>query len=134
MSSSRETNNFDFWRYLINIWSILFFAVIVWDFVSQNSYQEMLNLMSTIYIGALAVYVSNKEFERWYHRHRGQHPGEMFVVFWTILTLFLIVVDFIPVYQYNLPGSVISSYIAVLTILAVTRKSKQIYRDRYPKR
>jgi len=134
MSSSRETNNFDFWRYLINIWSILFFAVIVWDFVSQNSYQEMLNLMSTIYIGALAVYVSNKEFERWYHRHRGQHPGEMFVVFWTILALFLIVVDFIPAYQYNLPGSVISSYIAVLTILAVTRKSKQIYRDRYPKR
>lgn len=134
MSSSRETNNFDFWRYLINIWSILFFAVIVWDFVSNNAYQEMLNVMSTIYIGALAVYVSNKEFERWYHRHRGQHPGEMFVVFWTILTLFLIVVDFIPVYQYNLPGSVISSYIAVLTILAVTRKSKQIYRDRYPKR
>jgi len=133
MRESTIAKDFNSWRHLINIWSVLFFLAIIYDFVTVNSSLGVLNVMSTVYIGALAVYVSNKEFERWYHRHRGQHPGEVFVVFWTILILFLIIVDFIPAYNYNLPGSVISAYIAVLTILAMTRKSKQIYHSRYPK-
>jgi hypothetical protein len=134
MRESKIAKEFNSWRHLINIWSFLFFIAIIYDFLTVNSSLGVLNVMSTVYIGALAVYVSNKEFERWYHRHSGQHPGEVFVVFWTILLLFLIIVDFIPAYDYSLPGSVISAYIAVLTILAVTRKSKQIYHARYPKK
>lgn len=126
--------DFEFWRYLINGWSMLFFTVIVYDFLSGNSCTDLLNVVSMVYIGVLAVYVSNKEFERWYHRHHHQHPGEIFVVAWSALVAVLIITDFIAQTPYHLPGSVVSSYIAVLTILAITRKSKQTYQARYQKK
>jgi len=135
MKEKQIFGNFNFWRHLVNIWSVLFFTVIIYDFATWNSCTEVLNVMSTVYIGSLAVYVSNKEFERWYHRHRGQqHPGEVFVVIWSVLVAMLIMFDFISRDEYALPTSVISSYIAVLTILAVTRKSKQIYQAKHARR
>ncbi len=128
-------NDFDFWRYLINFWSILFFVIIILDFYSKNAHTDLLNILATVYISALAIYVSNKEFERWYNKHLSKHPGEIFVVFWSILVFCLFVLDFSFQTNYQMPNSVISSYIAVLTILAVTRKSKQMYQFRRgPKR
>lgn len=120
-------NEFNFWRYLINFWSTLFFVVIVLDFYTKNAYTDLLNVLATVYISALAIYVSNKEFERWYDKHNSKHPGEIFVVIWSLLVFCLFVLDFIFNASYHLPNSVISSYIAVLTILAVTRKSKEMY-------
>jgi len=125
--------DFRFWRYLINFWSILFFAFILYDFFTNNNYVDFLNILSAIYISVLAIYVSNKEFERWYNRHRGQHPGEVFVIIWSILVFALIIFDFIFQKTYELPGAVISSYIAVLTILAITKKSKELYRSKRQK-
>jgi len=122
-------NDFNFWRYLINFWSFLFFIVILWDFCTNNDLVDFLNVLATIYISALAIYVSNKEFERWYDKHDGKHPGEIFVVIWSVLVFCLFILDFTFETTYQIPNSVISSYIAVLTILAVTRKSKEIYQS-----
>lgn len=133
MNKALRFGDFKFWRYLINFWTFLFFFFIIYDFLKSNAYTEVLNIMATIYIGALAVYASNKEFERWYDKHRGQHPGEIFVVLWTILVFFLFLAGVFKRGAYRLPGAIISSYIAVLTILAVTRKSKQLYRARHKK-
>lgn len=134
MSKDLKINDFKFWRYLINFWSILFFFFIIYDFATNNSCLGILNILATIYISALAIYVSNKEFERWYDRHSSQHPGEIFVVIWSIIIFLLIILDFFWVNNYQIPGAVISSYVAVLTILAVTRKSKQIYQNRHRKK
>ena len=121
---------FRFWRQLINFWSLLFLGFIVYDFINPDSRGNILNVLATIYISALAIYVSNKEFERWYNRHRGQHPGEAFVVAWSGLVAFLIIAGFTFRPDYELPSAVVSSYIAVLTILAITSKSKELYRRR----
>jgi len=118
---------FRFWRYLINFWSVILFAVIIYDFFSNNAYGGFLNILSAIYISVLALYVGNKEFERWYDRHQGQHPGEVFVIIWSVLIFVLILGDFIWQKIYEMPSAVISSYIAVLTILAITKKSKELY-------
>lgn len=134
MGKDLLVKDFRFWRYLINVWSVLFFVAIIYDLLTNNSCIEVLNIMSMIYIGILAIYVSNKEFERWYHRHHGQHPGEIFVIIWSILVFILIISSLVFKNDYQIPAAVISSYIAVLTILAVTRKSKQIYQSRHPKR
>ncbi len=120
--------DFKFWRYLINIWSVLFFLVVIADFLTNNGCRGILDVLSTVYIASLAIYASDKEFERWYHHHHGQHPGEIFVIIWTVLIFLLIISGFIWPHPYELPGSVISSYIAVLTILAITRKSKEVYK------
>lgn len=120
-------NDFDFWRKLINVWTTLFFIMIIIDFIYGNAFEEILNAVSIIYISILAIYVSNKEFERWYDRHEESHPGELFVIIWSVLIFCLFVLDFVFGSYYKLPGAVISSYIAVLTILVITRKSKEIY-------
>lgn len=120
-------NDFDFWRKLINAWTLIFFVMIIIDFIYGNAFEEILNAVSIIYISILAIYVSNKEFERWYDRHEESHPGELYVIIWSALIFVLFIVDFAYGNFYKLPGSVISSYIAVLTILVITRKSKEIY-------
>ncbi|MFA6995406.1 MAG: hypothetical protein WC249_03310 [Patescibacteria group bacterium] len=120
-------NNFGFWRKLINAWSFLFFAMIILDFIHNNAYENLLNLISTIYIGVLAIYVSDKEFERWYDQHKENHPGEIFVIIWSVLIAGLFALDFFYNGYYKLPSAVVSAYIAVLTILVITRKSKELY-------
>ena len=121
-------NKFSFWRRLINVWSFIFFAVIIIDFLYGNSLENTLNAVSSIYIGLLAIYVSNKEFERWYDRHDESHPGEIFVYIWTALITGLIILDLVYGPYYKVPSAVVSSYIAVLTILVITDKSKELYR------
>lgn len=121
-------NDFKFWRKLINVWSIVFFIAIITDFLKSNAYEEVLNAMATIYISVLAIYVSNKEFERWYDKHEENHPGEIFVIIWSALIFILFLLDFICGIAYRLPSSIVSAYIAVLTILVITHKSKALYK------
>lgn len=120
-------HNFGFWRKLINAWTFIFFIMVIIDFLYGNALEDTLNTISSIYIGVLAIYVSNKEFERWYDRHEESHPGEVFVVVWTALVTGLLVIDLIYGKFYKIPSAVISSYIAVLTILVITNKSKALY-------
>ena len=127
-------NEFRFWRGLVNVWSLLFFTLIIFDFFCANAYVSALNAIATIYVSILAIYVSNKEFERWYDRHQESHPGEVFVIMWTGIVITLLTLDFIYGPVYNLPASVISAYIAVLTILVITRKSKELYKLQKKKR
>jgi len=120
-------NNFLFWRRLINVWTVFFFFLIIYDFFFSLSKSNILDISSAVYIGVLAIYVGDKEFERWYNRHQSRHPGEIFVIIWTVLIFALIFFGTLFKESYKIPSSIISSYIAVLTILVVTSKSKQIY-------
>lgn len=120
-------HNFSFWRKIINAWTFIFLILIIIDFLYGNALEETLNTISSVYIGVLAIYVSNKEFERWYDRHEESHPGEAFVVIWTALLAGLLVIDVAFGTFYKIPSAVISSYIAVLTILVITNKSKSLY-------
>lgn len=133
MIIKNEKKEFNFWKYLVNFWSILFFLVIIYDFL-YGPFTGLLSVISTIYIGVLAIYVGNKEFERWYDKHHRKHPGELFVVFWTVIIFFLIISALIFKSSYQIPESVVSSYIAVLTILVITTKSKQIYIEKENKK
>ncbi len=134
MKKINEKQEFNFWRYLINFWSILFLLLIFYDFIYGPLVNSILSTVSTIYISVLAIYVGNKEFERWYDKHEGKHPGEVFVFLWTFIIFLLIVSSFLFKKSYNLPDPVISSYIAVLTILVITNKSKQIYKTKQDKK
>lgn len=124
----RTRRNFNFWRNLMNAWTFIFFILIIIDFIYGNGLEEILNTVSSIYIGVLAIYVSNKEFERWYDKHEEKHPGEVFVVIWTAIIIGLFIIDLIYKSYYKVPSAVISSYIAVLTILVITNKSKSLYK------
>lgn len=120
-------NNGKFWRYLTNFWAVIIYIVVVFDFIKNNAFGEILGPLAAIYIAILAIYVGDKEFERWHHLHQNRHPGELFVIMWSILIFIIMITDFILSKSYKMPSEVISVYIAVLGILAITKKSKSLY-------
>lgn len=116
------------WRYLTNFWTLVLYVVVVWDFLTANALTEFLGPVCAIYIAVLAVFSAEKEFERWHDYNIGRHPGEMYVFFWTLMIVVLLVLEFSHYRDYILPSEVFSTYIVVLGVLAVTRKSKTHYR------
>ncbi len=124
-------NSSSLWRYLVYFWTLVFYTVIIFDLVKGNALVKCLGPLAAIYIGILAIYAGQKEFERWCHIHDGHHPGELFVIGWTILVFGLWVLDLFLGSFYKLPEILIYTYIAVLSVLAITIKSKKIYRAKH---
>lgn len=118
---------YGFWRYLVNLWTFLFLLFVVADFIGGNSLGKHLDYLAIIYVSALAIYAGTKEAARWYDYHSTRHPGEIFVFIWTVLLFILIGAGLLLNNNYVVPNAVISSYIAVITILAVTNRSKKAY-------
>jgi len=116
------------WRYLANFWTLVLYVVVVLDFLSGNTMVEFLGPVCAIYIAVLAVFSAEKEFERWHDYNIGRHPGEGYVFLWTVMIIGLLVLEFSHYREYVLPSEVFSTYIVVLGILAVTRKSKTHYK------
>ncbi|MEI8328372.1 MAG: hypothetical protein WCG02_04560 [Candidatus Taylorbacteria bacterium] len=126
----QKAGSFKMWRIIVNFWTLIFFTAIIFDFYNDNmlSKDEILLGVAGIYAAALAIYSAEKEFRRWHHMHKSLHPGELYVIIWTILMLFLIVGPGIYGYSYHLPSEVSASYIAMVSILAITRESKNFYK------
>lgn len=122
-----EKKKVNMWRILVNLWSIVLFAAIFYDFLGNNSLNGLLNIVSTLYVAILMIYVGDKEFERWYAKREGVHLGEIFVFVWTAIMITLLILDLLKKEAYHVPDCVVNSYVSVLTILVITRKSKQIY-------
>ncbi len=134
--SFKNLGSFNGWRIIVNFWTFIFFAAILYDFFNKNilSDDDVLLAIAGIYAAALAIYSAEKEFRRWHHMHKSIHPGEMYSIIWTVLILFLIAGTAIYKVPYHMPAEVSASYIAMISILAITRESKNFYKRRDKKR
>jgi len=115
------------WWYLVNFWSLVIFAAIIFNFVQNGIFDEITDALLVIYIALLAIYAGDKEFERWHNKHAGRHPGEVFVFLWTILVIAIGSCQYFFNKPVGLTNDIVAAYIAVLSVLAVTRRSKAIY-------
>jgi uncharacterized membrane protein len=115
-----------FWRYFANFWSVVLFGFFIADFVSIGGYEYFLGPLSAIYVAVLGIFSTQKEFERWHSYYDGRHPGEMYVYAWTLLMVSVFLLDAIYQMHYQIPQEIIATYIVVLGILAITKKSKEI--------
>ena len=122
---------YGFFFYLVNFWTLLVFGVILYDFAHNNAYSLVLNPLLVLYVAILTIYVGAKEFERWFEYHSSIHPGELHVVAWTVLIVGIVFSNFILRRPYHLSEEIISTYISVLGILAITEKSKALYRTKH---
>lgn len=129
---SERIGNFKFWFTVVNFWTFVFFAAIVYDFMTENylAEHEIILAVAGIYCAALAIYSAEKEFRRWHHMHSSMHPGEVYALIWTAFVVGLVVVQVILHYPYHMPPEVSASYIAVISILALTRESKNLYKKK----
>ena len=118
------------WRVLTNIWTVVFMALIVVDFFAKGQYRFLIAPFSVIYVGVLGLYVSTKEFDRWYEMHDSRHPGEIFVIAWTILIFVLLMFSAVLRGEYNVSSESVADYIMVLSVFALTQKSKRLHEKR----
>ena len=118
-----------FWRRFVNIWTIILFLAIIWDFVTGNGLSGTIGPMAVIYTALLAIYSAEKEFRRWYDYYEGRHPGELYVIAWTFLLVSIFLIDIVLKNPYIIPKEVVSTYIAVIGILAITRNSRSLHSD-----
>jgi prolipoprotein diacylglyceryltransferase len=100
---------------------------LVFNFFQQDKYEFFIAPLSVIYVGILGLYVGTKEFDRWYEMHSGRHPGELFVIFWTIIIFVLMAIAFLSEGKYHLSSEAVAVYIMVLSVFALTQKSKSLH-------
>jgi hypothetical protein len=119
-----------FWRNLTNVWTVIFFAAIIYDFFTHNSLNErdLLLPIAVIYDAVLAVYSAEKEFKRWHDCHDTIHPGELYIILWTILVFGLLGMSIFEHFDYHTPPVVSASYIVAIGVLAITKESKHFYK------
>ena len=94
MSVFRDEN---IWRWLTNLWTLAFAAFVIGNFFAKGGYDFLMAPFSVIYVGVLGLYVGTKEFDRWYDFHESRHPGEWFVIGWTVMVATLISLSLILV-------------------------------------
>ncbi len=119
-----------FWRYMSIFWTIAMFATVILDFVDQNRFEAALGPVAAVYIAVLSIFSADKEFERWSKYYESRHPGEIYVILWTVLIGGVFFLDFAFDLPYKMPAEVFSTYIVVLGILAITRKSRELFQGK----
>lgn len=121
----------NFWRYLANAWTLGFIAVAIADFATGGSFAYLLAPFSITYGAVLSLFVGTKEFNRWYALHRtSRHPGEMFVIIWSIVMFGIFAGSWAMGSSYAIPSDLVSAYVMVLTVFAITQSSKRMHGTR----
>lgn len=114
------------WRMLANFWTVVLIVFLIMDFFSFNKHEYLTPIFSVIYTSVLSFYVGTKEFERWCDYYEGRHPGELFIIVWTALMIFLFSVKFVLGGQYTISPEVVADYLIVLSLFALTQRSKKL--------
>ncbi len=123
-------DNSKFWRRMTHLWTLIFFAAILYDFSGHIEIHQALLPISAVYTAILATYAADKEFKRWKNCHETTHPGEVYLILWTILIFGMFISNIFTANHYDIPAEVISAYIVALGVLAITKESKKIYKNK----
>jgi drug/metabolite transporter (DMT)-like permease len=127
MPRKRHLNSEKYWRYLANIWLVVMVFIILVDFWSAGKYGYLISPVSILYISLLTVYITSKEFKRWFENYKGHHPGEIALVIWTVLIFALIISNAYLGSNYHISQEIISTYLVVVALFIVSRGSRIIY-------
>ena len=125
----RKRTSYSIWRILLNFWTLVTFAFVIADFIKVGALGELLGPVLLVYTAILAVYSAEKEFERWHFYFMKPHPGEIYVFLWTALILGLTIAKFWLKSDYTMDHEIIATYIVVLGVLAITRKSRNMFKE-----
>jgi MFS-type transporter involved in bile tolerance (Atg22 family) len=115
------------WRQLTNLWTFAAMGFFLFDFFMGDKYSGYAAAVSIIYITILGIYVGTKEFDRWQDSHHSKRHGEFFIIIWTVIILFFIIIAIISGGKYRMPSEFTATYIALLSIFALTQRSKFLH-------
>jgi hypothetical protein len=121
------------WRYITDFWTVALMLFFMVNLFTQDGYDYLAAPLSIIYTGVLGLYVGTKEFDRWYELHDSRHPGEIFIALWTVVMLVLFVAQMMLGPKYQVSSEAIADYIMVLSVFALTQKSKKLHQNKHKK-
>lgn len=123
----KESRELLLWKFLSNLWGSLtaiFFALTFFE-ITDLSY--LLADITIIYISILSIFTGLKEYSRWKSKNFiSRYNGEIFVMTWTILMLMFITMSAYSQNNYRLSTEFTATYLSVLGIYAISRKSKSL--------
>ena len=125
-----EQSNDKIWRQLTNLWTFAAMGFFLFDFFTGDQYSGFAAAMSIIYITVLGIYVGTKEFDRWQEKHHSKRKGELFIIFWTVMIFFFIITAIASGGKYRMPSEFTATYIALLSIFALTQRSKFLHNQK----
>lgn len=115
-----------FWKYMVNAWSVIAFIIFFLNFFSRGAYGLADSFINILYPTVLTIYTGQKEVLRWRdRRYRSHFAGESFVILWTLVIAFFVIVSVLSRGAYTVTLEMVTTYLAVLSIYAVTQQSKQ---------
>ena len=115
-------------RVFVNTWTFIVLPFVVLNFALQDRLSFLVVPTAVLYTGLLALYVGTKEFDRWYKAHRGRHPGEWFVITWTVVMIGLFGASIFLGPAHTIHSDLVAIYVAVLSLYAFTKKSKEMHK------
>lgn len=118
------------WRLLTQLWTVTYLAFLILNFFAQNKYEYLASPFSALYVGILALFVGTKEFSRWYEGQENNRHGEWFVATFSVIVFFLVGGALVLGERYRVQTDVAATYIAVLTIFAISRQSKELHKKK----
>lgn len=118
------------WRYITDFWTVALMIFFVVNLITQDRYDYLTAPLSIIYTGVLGLYVGTKEFDRWYELHDSRHPGEIFIALWTVVVFALFAAQMVLGPKYQVSPEAIADYIMVLSVFALTQKSKKLHQHK----
>ncbi|MBI4090560.1 MAG: hypothetical protein HY422_00900 [Candidatus Komeilibacteria bacterium] len=127
MKTKNNVTNLFFWKYMVNAWSFAAFMLFVLHFFSRGFFGVADSFIAVIYPAVLTIYTGQKEFSRWRSKKfSSRFFGEFFVVAWTAVFITFVFISVISRGQYQVSLEMVTTYLAVLSIYAVTLKSKEM--------
>ncbi len=118
------------WLLLTDFWTVILLLFLIINFITQGQYDFIGISFSIIYTAILGLYVGTKEFDRWYEFHDGRHRGEIFIMLWTGVIFGMLGADLFLGKGYKLPDEAVADYILVLSVFALTQRSKKLHHKR----
>lgn len=120
----RELN---FWRILSNFWGVVTAIVFLLTFFKILDLNHLLTDITIIYLSILSIYTGLKEYNRWKsNKFLSKYHGEVFIVLWTMLIMIFILLSAMDEENYKLATEFTATYLSVLGIFAISRKSKNL--------
>jgi len=105
-------------------------SMFIFDFFSNNVYDASAGAVGAIYIAILSIYVGTKEFERWHTNYLANYWGEIYIGIWTIFTMTAVIWAPFSNGHFRIPTNLVVVYTVVLSIFAISRRSKSLYSKR----
>lgn len=127
LKNKKESKELLLWKFLSNLWggiTAIFFALTFFQ-VTDLSY--LLTDVTIIYVSILSIFTGLKEYNRWHNKHfASRYHGEIFVATWTLLIITFIVLSAVDKNNFKISTEFTATYLSVLGIYAISRKSKHL--------